>query len=108
MVRMQERVDKRPSADKEASARQIQTLRRALSRGKSHLKSLQMAAEKREKTTQEKRWEIFQLFSGQWNFALYTVSQKIGLGEIENIEIDLKLYQNFALQTWNWKFMKNI
>ena len=55
MVRMQERVDKRPSADKEASARQIQTLRRALSRGKSHLKSLQMAAEKREKTTQEKR-----------------------------------------------------
>ena len=53
MVRMQERVDKRPSADKEASARQIQTLRRALSRGKSHLKSLQMA-EKREKATQEK------------------------------------------------------
>ena len=33
---------------------------------------------------------------------------KVGLEEIEKLEIDTKRCEKLTLETWNWKVMKNI
>ena len=48
-----------------------------------------------------------QQFSKPTIIVTITIFIKIGLGQIEKLEISQKRYLNRTIETWNWKVMKN-